>query len=240
MVRRSRSTSASSTSSSTSSSSGSSTTSSTSSASSAGSRRRNSPKRADRRSPEKNKSPGPVNRVSVRNISRNVSREHLLEIFGLYGPVKDVRFPTNSRHPCFPRGDAVIEYENHDDAEKALRHMDGGQIDGLIVGCREVRCADHLPEDVLQSEDLVQDHLSEDPQDRSDVLVRPSDVVPQEELLQEGSVAPHQEDLLDVLPPDVPLVDLDLQSEAVHHLLAESPEVTRFQSDATEVNLLKK
>uniref|UniRef100_A0A914ZE94 RRM domain-containing protein n=1 Tax=Panagrolaimus superbus TaxID=310955 RepID=A0A914ZE94_9BILA len=61
-----------------------------------------------------------------------------MEIFGLYGTIKDARLPTNYHHPNFCRGDATIVYENHDDAEKALRHMDGGQIDGLIISCEWV------------------------------------------------------------------------------------------------------
>uniref|UniRef100_A0AC34QZ51 RRM domain-containing protein n=2 Tax=Panagrolaimus sp. JU765 TaxID=591449 RepID=A0AC34QZ51_9BILA len=138
MVRRSRSSSTSSSSSSTSSSAGSSTSSSTSTASSPASKRRGSPRRSPRRrsvSVEKVKESSPQNRVAVTNLSRNVTREHVLEIFGIYGPIKDMRFPMNSRHPYFPRGDAVLEYEKREDAEKALKHMDGGQIDGMVVNC---------------------------------------------------------------------------------------------------------
>lgn len=136
---RSRSSSTSSTSSSTSSDSASSTTSSTSTASSVDSRRkgsaRSSPERRRSKSADRAKSPEANTRVSVRNISRNVKKEHLLEIFGIYGPINDTFFPMNKFHPTFPRGTAIIEYEKHEDAEKAIKHMDGGQVDGLVLQC---------------------------------------------------------------------------------------------------------
>jgi len=43
-------------------------------------------------------------------------------------------------HPEFSRGYAYVEYENPEDAEKAIKHMDGGQIDG-----QEIICAAVLP-----------------------------------------------------------------------------------------------
>jgi RNA-binding protein with serine-rich domain 1 len=154
MFRRSRSSSTSSSSSSASSSSGSSTSSATTSASSPRSPRgKKSPARGNRSparrsaSPRKDKKrsispvkkePEPQTKITVRNLSRNVSKDHVNEIFGIYGTVKEIRLPTNYFHPNFCRGDATVIYEKHDDAEKALRHMDGGQIDGLVVTCEWV------------------------------------------------------------------------------------------------------
>jgi len=109
-----------------------------------------------------------------------------------------------------------------------------------LVADQEAQFVAYLLEDVLLSEDLAQGLQLEDHQDHSAVPVHQSDVVLQEELHQEGSV-----DLLqDVLLVDrqcAPLADLDpLPSEAVHHLLVESPEAILSQLDVIEVNLHKR
>lgn len=36
-------------------------------------------------------------------------------------------------HPHLGRGSALIEFEKPDEAEKAIRYMDGGQIDGQEI-----------------------------------------------------------------------------------------------------------
>lgn len=47
--------------------------------------------------------------------------------------------------PHLSRGFAYVEFENPDDAEKALRYIDGGQIDG-----QEVSAAPVLPPSISQ------------------------------------------------------------------------------------------
>ncbi|ELT89736.1 hypothetical protein CAPTEDRAFT_156845 [Capitella teleta] len=125
-----------------SSSSSSSSGSSSSSRSSSGSSRRNSPvaKRRSRtrsRSPKRSRprrSPTPRScKVHVARLTRNVNKEHVTEIFSVYGTVKHVEMLVDRFHPEFCRGFAYVEYENADDAEKAVKHMDGGQIDGQEV-----------------------------------------------------------------------------------------------------------
>ncbi|KAL3216083.1 hypothetical protein MRX96_033254 [Rhipicephalus microplus] len=77
-------------------------------------------------------------KIHVGRLTRNVTRDHLLEIFGCYGAVKSVELPPDRTHSHLSRGFAYIEFENPADAEKAMRHMDGGQIDGQEVTAASV------------------------------------------------------------------------------------------------------
>ncbi len=56
-----------------------------------------------------------------------------MEIFSNYGIVKTVDLPCDRANTHLNRSFAYIDFQKHDDAEKALRHMDGGQIDGQEV-----------------------------------------------------------------------------------------------------------
>ena len=80
-----------------------------------------SPKRRPRRSP----TPRP-NKVHIGRLTRNVNKDHITEIFAIYGSLKNVEMLPDRNHPEFNRGFAYVEYENPDDAEKAIKHMDGG------------------------------------------------------------------------------------------------------------------
>ncbi|KIH43855.1 hypothetical protein ANCDUO_26133, partial [Ancylostoma duodenale] len=84
--------------------------------------RRSSPRKAS-----------PSKRISIRNLSRNVTKEHLAEIFGMYGPIKSCDLPPERFYTHLHRGYGYVEYENAEDAEKALKYFDGGQIDGQVV-----------------------------------------------------------------------------------------------------------
>lgn len=57
------------------------------------------------------------------------------EIFTLFGVLKACELPMDRVHAHLPRGYGYVEYEKAEDAEKALKHMDGGQIDGLEIQC---------------------------------------------------------------------------------------------------------
>ncbi|KAF1953508.1 hypothetical protein CC80DRAFT_385712, partial [Byssothecium circinans] len=56
----------------------------------------------------------------------------LREIFGAYGPIKDLKLPVN---PVFNvnRGTAYILYHEIDDAEKAIAKMHDAQLDGAKI-----------------------------------------------------------------------------------------------------------
>ncbi|GMR41658.1 hypothetical protein PMAYCL1PPCAC_11853, partial [Pristionchus mayeri] len=87
-------------------------------------------RRSRTRSPRK---ASPPKKLCVRHLSRNVSKDHLHEIFAIYGALKNCELPSDRNHPHLGRGYGYIEYENVEDAEKAIKHMDGGQIDGQVI-----------------------------------------------------------------------------------------------------------
>lgn len=49
------------------------------------------------------------------------------------GTIKYIEYPIDRFHQKLGRGFAYIEYTNPEDAENAMKHMDGGQIDGQEV-----------------------------------------------------------------------------------------------------------
>ncbi|KAM7297064.1 RNA-binding protein with serine-rich domain 1-B [Ixodes scapularis] len=137
-----------------SSSSGSSRSSSSSSSSSSRStsvsprRGRNRPSRSESAQRARRKrSPSPPRpcKIHVGRLTRNVTRDHLLEIFGCYGTVKGVELPPDRTHGHLSRGFAYVEFENPADAERAMRHMDGGQIDGQEVTAASVLLPRPMP-----------------------------------------------------------------------------------------------
>ncbi|KAI8340201.1 hypothetical protein BC941DRAFT_419715 [Chlamydoabsidia padenii] len=100
-------------------------------------RRRRSPPRRGRSPPYRRRSPTPPppvkpNRLMVTHLTRNVTKEHVEEIFSVYGPLTEVNFPRN-RKLNTNTGRAFVEFETVDDAEKAICHMDGGQLDGQVL-----------------------------------------------------------------------------------------------------------
>lgn len=57
---------------------------------------------------------------------------HLREIFAPYGTITRAHVPVNP-HTGIPKGFAFVEYEAEEQAKAAVKHMDGGQIDGSVV-----------------------------------------------------------------------------------------------------------
>lgn len=93
------------------------------------SRSRSRSPRGDRKAapPRRQRSPTPKpTKVHVGRLTRNVNREHIVEIFSVYGTVKSVEMLMDRNHPEFSRGFAYVDYEAADDAEKAVLHMNGG------------------------------------------------------------------------------------------------------------------
>lgn len=85
-----------------------------------------------RRKRESSPAPKP-SRIHIGRLTRNVKKEHVIEIFATFGEVRNVEFPTDRFHPQNGRGFCYVEFVNPDDAETAMKHMDGGQIDGQEV-----------------------------------------------------------------------------------------------------------
>jgi RNA-binding protein with serine-rich domain 1 len=92
-------------------------------------------KRSDSGSPQRRK-PAEVakpTRVQIGQLTRNITKEHITEIFSTYGVIKHVDFPSERSHPRIGRGVAYVEYASPESAESAMKHMDGGQIDGQEI-----------------------------------------------------------------------------------------------------------
>lgn len=91
--------------------------------------RSGSPRRKRR---ERSSTPKPT-RIHIGRLTRNVNKDHVIEIFSTYGEIKNVEFPIDRFHPPNGRGFAYVEFVNSEDAEAAMKHMDGGQIDGQEI-----------------------------------------------------------------------------------------------------------
>lgn len=73
--------------------------------------------------------------VYVYNLTNNVSEEHLKEIFGVFGTLRDVLFLSDNDKPYFNYSVvcAKVRFDKEEDAKSAKEYMDGGQIDGKII-----------------------------------------------------------------------------------------------------------
>lgn len=72
-------------------------------------------------------------RIHIGRLTRNVNREHLIEIFSNFGEVAKVELPMERNYGSISRGYCYISYKTQEEAENAMKHMDGGQIDGQEV-----------------------------------------------------------------------------------------------------------
>ena len=82
---------------------------------------------------EKKRSPTPKpTKVHVGRLTRNVNKEHIHEIFSVYGTIKNLEMPSDRVHPHVSRGYAYVDYDKPEEAEKAVKHMDGGKSMGLL------------------------------------------------------------------------------------------------------------
>lgn len=60
----------------------------------------------------------------VEKLTRNVTKEHLTEIFGKFGKLKDVELLWDKR-ANLSKGSSYVEYFERVDAQKALDQFDG-------------------------------------------------------------------------------------------------------------------
>ena len=89
--------------------------------------RSRSPRNKPAPPPRRQRSPTPKpTKIYIGHLTRNVNREHVVEIFSIYGTVKSVEMPSDRNHPEFSRGFAYVDFELSDDADKAVQHMNGG------------------------------------------------------------------------------------------------------------------
>ncbi|KAL7779712.1 hypothetical protein CFE70_009728 [Pyrenophora teres f. teres 0-1] len=66
-----------------------------------------------------------LEQVVVEALTRNVKEDHVREIFGKYGVIKDLRMPMNPT--------SYILYEEVDEAERAIAKMHDAQLDGARI-----------------------------------------------------------------------------------------------------------
>ncbi|KAG2118982.1 uncharacterized protein F5147DRAFT_626359 [Suillus discolor] len=70
--------------------------------------------------------------VVINGLSRNVVQAHLQTIFAFYGEIVKIDLPLFLKSGQ-NRGKAALEFTDAVSAQKAVSHMNGGQLDGLIV-----------------------------------------------------------------------------------------------------------
>lgn len=61
-----------------------------------------------------------------------LSQDHIQEIFSTYGKIKTVEMPMDRLHPHLSRCSAYVEFETPEEAQKALKYMDGGRPECLF------------------------------------------------------------------------------------------------------------
>ncbi|KHO00224.1 Nucleotide-binding, alpha-beta plait [Metarhizium album ARSEF 1941] len=71
-------------------------------------------------------------RIVVERLSKNINEDHLYELFGQFGPIKDLDLPMNRTFGT-NRGTAYILFDHEADAEAAISHMHEAQVDGATI-----------------------------------------------------------------------------------------------------------
>ncbi|KAG6153347.1 hypothetical protein E4U11_007036 [Claviceps purpurea] len=86
-----------------------------------------------RDSRDASESPAPKStKIVVERLSKNINQDHLYEIFGQFGPIKDLDLPMNRTFGT-NRGTAYILFDHEADAEAAISHMHEAQVDGAMI-----------------------------------------------------------------------------------------------------------
>ncbi|MCJ1240130.1 hypothetical protein MMC14_008130 [Varicellaria rhodocarpa] len=88
------------------------------------------------RSPTKEPAAPKSSKIVVEKLTKNVNEGHLREIFGAYGPIKEVDLPIN-RQFMTNRGTAYILFNSSPPAESAIAHMHEAQLDGTTIHLAE-------------------------------------------------------------------------------------------------------
>ncbi|KAI1655899.1 RNA-binding domain-containing protein [Daldinia decipiens] len=71
-------------------------------------------------------------KIVVEKLTKTINEDHLHEIFGQYGPIRDLDMPVNRRYNT-NRGTAYILYVHEADAEAAIAHMHEAVLDGAVI-----------------------------------------------------------------------------------------------------------
>ncbi|KNZ51647.1 hypothetical protein VP01_3875g1 [Puccinia sorghi] len=76
--------------------------------------------------------------AEVSKLTKNVTADHIREIFQVYGKIKEVDLPIVRRIGSH-RGTAIVTFETDKAAQKAVSHMDRGQLDGSLISVQIYR-----------------------------------------------------------------------------------------------------
>ncbi|KAH9883985.1 major facilitator superfamily domain-containing protein [Xylariomycetidae sp. FL2044] len=74
----------------------------------------------------------PCEEIVVEKLTKTINEEHLREIFGQYGQIRDLDLPVNRQFGT-NRGTAYILYVHESDAEAAIANMHEAQLDGATI-----------------------------------------------------------------------------------------------------------
>uniref|UniRef100_A0A2K5IAL5 RRM domain-containing protein n=1 Tax=Colobus angolensis palliatus TaxID=336983 RepID=A0A2K5IAL5_COLAP len=77
------------------------------------------PERDEKERKRRSPSPKPA-KVHIGRLPRNVTKDHITEIFSTYGKIKMIDMPVERMHPHLSKGYAYLEFENPDDADKEI------------------------------------------------------------------------------------------------------------------------
>ncbi|KAJ8782935.1 hypothetical protein J1605_009543 [Eschrichtius robustus] len=110
------------------------------------------PKRDGKERKRRSPSPKPT-KVHIGRLTRNVTKDHIMEIFSTYGKIKMIDIPVDRMHPHLAKGYAYVEFENPDEAKKAPKHMDGGHIDGQEITATVVLAPQATPQAIQPSQE---------------------------------------------------------------------------------------
>lgn len=76
------------------------------------------------------------NKLFVGNLSWGISSQGLQEAFEPFGPITDA-VVISDRDTGRSRGFGFVTFENDDDAESAMKEMDGKDLDGRAIRVNE-------------------------------------------------------------------------------------------------------
>jgi len=71
-------------------------------------------------------------KVFVGNLDFNTTRDEVQSLFAQVGSIRDVFLPTD-RESGRPRGFAFVEFENEEDAQKAIERFNGYELSGRAL-----------------------------------------------------------------------------------------------------------
>ena len=71
-------------------------------------------------------SPKPT-KIHIGHLTRNVTKEHVTEIFANFGTIRSVDLPTERSRNWIGTGSAYVDYEKPEHAEEASKKMNGGE-----------------------------------------------------------------------------------------------------------------